>query len=372
MIYKLLLTLISLSIFISCADNEQNNSHLNLEETIEGYVENNFEDNEAGISVRLIQSGKSDFSYSKGLARIDGKISIDENTQFRTASITKPFTALAILKLVEDGRLTVDDKISSYLTPLPSSYSDITVEHLLTHTSGILDYITDNNDLSSLDNLTTSNVLELIDNSGLENLSFAPGTKGDYSNTGYVLLALIIEEITNTSFPLHMKEEFFDPLGMTNSFVISEDTHLGDFGENYALSYGYDLNVLGFNSLIYGANGIVSTINDLTKFTEALINHQIVKKETLALMTTTHSSIEGISDYGYGWLTSTGVYWHTGKHTGRNDYFHSGGYDGYKTLLYISHDLNFQVIILTNNGATSEQHMWRLQTEIRNYIKGEN
>lgn len=372
MSYKLLVTLFSLSILVSCAGNEQNNSHLNLEETIEGYVENNFEDNEAGISVRLIQSGKSDFSYSKGLARIDSKISIDENTQFRTASITKPFTALAILKLVEDGRLTVDDKISSYLTPLPSSYSDITVEHLLTHTSGILDYITDNNDLSSLDNLTTSTVLDLIDNSGLENLIFAPGTKGDYSNTGYVLLALIIEEITNTSFPHYMKEEFFDPLGMTNSFVISEDSHLGDFGENYALSHGYDLKVLGFNSLIYGANGIVSTVNDLARFTEALINHQIVKKETLALMTTTHSSIEGISDYGYGWLTGTGAYWHIGKHTGRNDYFHSGGYDGYKTLLYISPDLNFQVIVLTNNGATSEQHMWRLQTEIRNYIKGEN
>ncbi len=367
--YLLFLTLFTPAFLSSC--DTQNEPELTLEETIQGYVENNFDDDEAGIGVRLIQSGQPHITYSKGLARIDQQISIDENTQFRTGSISKPITALAILKLVQEDKLNLTDTINEYLSPLPSSYENITIEHLLTHTSGILDYITDNNNVLALDNLTTSQVLELFDSVGLANLNFTPGSKGEYSNTGYVLLALIIEKITNTSYPQYIKQVIFDPLQMTNSFVISENAHLGDFGENYALSYGISLKVLGFNSLIYGASGVVSTINDLTLFTEALINHQIVNKETLDLMTTTHSSIEAMSDYGYGWLTSTGNYWHSGKHTGPNDYFHSGGFDGYKTLLYINPDMDYQVIILTNNGVTSERHMWRLQTTIRNYINGE-
>ncbi|NQZ78067.1 MAG: beta-lactamase family protein [Ekhidna sp.] len=205
-------------------------------------------------------------------------------------------------------------------------------------------------------------------NSGFQNLEFEPGTMGRYSNTGYVLLALILERVTSETLPDYLQENIFLPAGMTNTFVISEEKHLNDAGENYALSLGNSLNVLGFNSLIYGASGVASSSNDLTRFVQSLLEYRIVSQETLDLMIQTQGSVPNIeTDYGLGWLTGTGNFWHTGRITSPNDFWHSGGFDGYRTVLSINPDLNLQIIVLTNGGRETEEHMWKVVELVRKH-----
>ncbi|WP_411031843.1 serine hydrolase domain-containing protein [Spongiimicrobium sp. 3-5] len=341
----------------------------NLPTQLTQYLDENQSDTDPGLSILIKHQGTVLYQHNKGLARLQGNHQIHEHTGFRIASITKPFTAIAIMQLVEQNLISLDDTLLEILPELPSSFENITISHLLSHRSGLLDYIDDNDDLSTLDGLTVSQIPLIIPGSGLNNLLFEPGTDSEYSNTAYVFLALIIEKITGMSYPNFMKTSIFDPVGMPNSFVISENAHLGDLNNDYALSFGNSIKVLGFDSLIYGANGIVSSTHDLGLFVEALLDYTIISEESLNLMITVQSSLEGIADYGFGWMTGTGQYEHTGVFTDPNDFWHTGGFDGYRSILSINPDLDLQVILLTNNGDDGQQKMFDIFRLTRAYLK---
>ncbi len=366
--FKHTLFLFVLALLFAC-NNEDEVNPTSLTTQIDYYLEQNQSASGPGLSILIKHEGTIVYERSKGLARMVDSQVINGDTQFRIGSITKPITAIAIMKLVEENKLELTDKLLTFLPTLPSNFSEITIEHLLTHRAGLRDYIDDNSDLSTLNNLPTSAVLNLIDGSGLESLKFEPGTAGDYSNTGYVFLALIIEEVTGISYPEFLSKEIFRAIEMSNTFVISESEHLGDNGGNYALSFGTNLNVLGFNSLIYGAGGVASTANDMMRFTDALLNYEIITKETLDRMTQTYSSIPEYGDYGLGWFTGTGNYWHSGKYSSTNDYWHLGGFDGYRTVLSINPDLDLQVVILSNNGQASQDLFLEILRMTRIYFK---
>ncbi len=359
---------ISLIVFTSCSEDEENKP-ATLSTKIDLYLEQNQPTDQPGLSIAIQKNGEVVYRGNRGLAHIAGSVSIGSDTQFRLASVSKPMTAIAIMKLVEANKLSLSDKLLDYLPTLPQNFSEITIEHLLSHRSGLLDFIDDNSDLNSLNNLTTAQALNIIEGSGLENLLFAPGTSGEYSNTGYVFLALIIEEVSGMSYPDYLQRELFVPAQMSNTFVISENGHLGDFGEDYALSFGNSLNVLGFNSLICGSSGVASTTNDLTRFTQALLNNEFISKASLDQMTETRGSIPGLSDNGLGWFTSTGNYWHTGKYTEEKDFWHTGGFDGYRTVLLINPDSDLQIVILTNGGEDTEKRAFDIIEITRNYYK---
>ena len=366
------LLLILLILTFACNDDEEPvvETPTTLEGQMDQYLERYQANDQPGLSIAVRKDDQIVYQGNAGMARFDINQSINSNTQFRIGSISKPITALAIMQLVEEGRLDLEDKLLSFYPELPRSFEAITIKHLLSHRSGMLDYIDDNTDLSSLNDLPTSEVLNFFNGSGLENLNFEPGTMGRYSNTGYVLLALIVEKITEVTFPEYLNQALFNPLGMRNTFVISEQEHLGDYGENYALSFGRNIKVKGFNSLIYGASGIVSTTSDLMKFVQALLDYQIVTKESLDLMTQTQGSVPDIeTDYGLGWLTGTGSYWHTGRLTDPNDFWHSGGFDGYQTVLSINPDLDLEVLVLSNGGNDTKERMWDILELARNYYK---
>lgn len=359
-------------LFNSCSGDEavMAPTPTSLEGKINQFLELKQSENSPGLSIAVRKEGQLTYQGNKGIARFQDSRPINSNTQFRIGSITKPMTAVAIMQLRGQGLIHLDDKLLSFYPELPQTFEEITVEHLLSHRSGLLDYIEDNTNLSSLDNLPTSVVLDFFDGSGLENLNFTPGTAGRYSNTGYVFLALIIEKVSGMSYPDYLDEYIFQRSGMVNSFVISEHEHLGDNGENYALSFGTERDVLGFNSLIYGASGVVSTANDLLLFVDALLNNQLIDEESLDLMTQTVGSLPNIeTDYGLGWLTGTGSYWHTGFITDPNDYWHSGGFDGYQTVLSINPTLDFEVIVLSNGGADTTEKMWSILEIVRNHFK---
>lgn len=361
-------------LFASCSDNEEAPAPapISLEGEINQFLAVQQSANSPGLSIAIRKGGQLVYQANKGIARLEGNKPIDSNTQFRIGSITKPMTAIAIMQLKEQGLIGLDDKLLSFYPELPNSFENISINHLLSHRSGLLDYIDDNTNVLALDNLNMQDALAFISdpNSGFENLNFQPGTMGRYSNTGYVLLALIIEKVSGMSYPEYLARNIFQPSGMTSSFVISEHEHLGDHGDNYALSFGTNINVLGFNSLIYGASGVVSTSDDMLLFINALLSNQLISQGSLNLMTQTVGSLPNIeTDYGLGWLTGTGDYWHTGFITGPNDYWHSGGFDGYRTVLLVNPDKGFEVVILSNGGETTKEKLWSILEIVKKHYK---
>ena len=376
---NLCVAMLVLSIFSlqSCSSDDSENNIVigpDLQTTIDNYLESEQSPTQPGMSILVRKDGNVVYKGNKGMARISDMHSINGNTGFRIGSITKPFTALGIMMLIEQNQISLDDHLVGIVPGLPLAYENITIGHLLSHQAGLLDFIDDNTDLTSLDGMTTTQIIESIPNSGLDNLLFEPGASAEYSNTGYVFLALVIEEISGMSYPSFMKTNIFDKIGMNNSFVIHENQHLGDLNNNFALNYATDIKVKGFDSLIYGSSGIVSSIHDLNLFVEALLSNEIVSQESLELMIQPLSSIDWLGDYGLGWITGTGTdYWHQQANlTDSNDFWHIGGFDGYRTILSINPDLKLEVIILTNNGDTSQEHSNQILRLVRKYYKANN
>ena len=358
-------------LFFSCAndDPEPTDPTLTLQEKVDQYLNAHQSENSAGLSIAVRKDGIVTYRGNRGIAIANGAQPIGNDTQFRLGSISKPLTAIAIMKLVEEDRLNLSDRIMGLVPNLPESYAAITIEQLLSHRSGLLDYLDDIDDKRSLNNVKTSEVPGLLDGSGLERLQFAPGTSGDYSNTGYVLLALVIEELTGQTYPEYLAEVIFEPAGMIDSWVISEHEHMGDHGADYALSFGTTRNVFNFNSLIYGASGVVGSTNDLMRFASALLNGDIISMSSLQQMTTVRGPLPGIADYGLGWFSGSGNYWHTNFISDANDFFHTGGNDGYRTVLSFNPDLDLQIAILTNGGDTTQELMWGVMTLVREHYK---
>ena len=367
--------IIILSISWSCSDRNEDEPEISIsiESKINRYLELNQSAEQPGLSIAVRKDNQIVYQGNLGLARINGQIAINSDTQFRIGSISKPITALAIMQLIEANQLSLEDKLVSFYPELPSSFANITVRHLLSHRSGLLDYIDDNTNVTSLNDLNMQEALDFISspNSGFQNLEYEPGSDGSYSNTGYVLLALIVEKVSGMSLPDYLAQHIFQPAGMTDTFVISENEHLGDNGNNYALSFGTNIDVLGFNSLIYGASGVVSSTSDMMKFIEALLSNEFIDSSSLQLMTQTQGLVRDLeTDYALGWFTGTGNYWHTGYLTDPNDFWHVGGFDGYQTILSINPDLNLEVIVLTNNGTDTREKAWDILELVRNHYKG--
>lgn len=338
-----------------------------ISESIDTYLAANQSATEPGISVLIRKNGELVYINGKGLADAQTGGMISEKTGFRVASVTKPFTALAIMKLVENGQLELQNTIADFIPDAPIGYRNITVFQLLTHQSGIPDYINDTDTVSQLHNLTSQQFITLAIDNGDDELEFVPGSRAQYSNTGYVILANIIEQVTGLSFPDYMYMEFFVPLGMQNSYIISEYRNMGDFGEDAALSLAETTNVFAigrenetFNALMYGSSGLVSSVEDINLFLQALADGIVVSSDTLTQMIQPQSVLDDIGAYGIGWITETGQYNNSGKYTSNGDYWHSGGYGGYRSILSVSPVNGLEVVVLTNGGDATQEHTWNI------------
>jgi CubicO group peptidase (beta-lactamase class C family) len=316
-----------------------------LVETLDTYLNNIIADNEPGMAILVIQHDAVIYSGSKGMANIPSNTIITNDIGFRIASISKTFTALAIMKLYEQELIQLNDSILKYLPELPSSWQHITIHHLLSHQSGIAQYENHPDATIWADGQTNDDVLNFYISH--PELKFEAGSKGEYSNAGYHLLAEIIFKAVGIRYEDYMDEYFFEPLSMNNSYVSDETTSTR---VNDALNFAQYTTFKGKNNFTNGANGIVSSINDLTLFISALLNNQIVQKETFDLMIQHHtlamSSIGG-ANYGYGWILSP---------SGIDSFSHTGGHDGFRTWLLINRELNLQIIVLGNGGERTGDH----------------
>ncbi|MEM5564620.1 serine hydrolase [Psychroserpens sp. AS72] len=306
-------------------------------------------------NILVYEKGEVIFKSSNGLRSINPIDSLDLDSQFRLASVSKQFTGMAIMKLKEAGKLEYDQKVNTILTDFP--YDNITVRQLLYHISGLTDYerIIDQNfvkeDSTKQYILGNDEILKVFYRVDPE-LDFQPGEKWEYSNTGYLVLASIVEKISGQHFRDFLKEQITDPIGMANTtlynYQIDADPKMPNrvFGYRKALNQK-DLIINDYNIVndVRGDGGIYSTVEDLYKWNMALANHTIISKEYLDEAWESGKTNDGeYTGYGFGWFLE----YNPGEPRVIN---HSGGWFGFVTFLHNEVDAKSGFIILTNDSG---------------------
>ena len=269
-----------------------------------------------GASVLVLRDGMPVVSKAYGLANVEERVPATAHTNYRLASVTKQFTAASILLLAESGRLTLDDPIRKWLPSLPEAAAPMTIRHLLMHTSGLIDY-----EEAMPDGLTAqlhdADVLSILEKQN--RTYFEPGSKYLYSNSGYSLLATIVERASGQRFPAFLREHIFQPLGMSGTVAfeegVSKVAHRA-FGYT-ASSSGWSRTDQSLTSAVLGDGGVYSSIDDLAKWDAALYDDRLLRKESraLAFAPATHTDNPSI-DYGFGWRITGETLWHSGETVG--------------------------------------------------------
>lgn len=269
-----------------------------------------------GLSLAVVHGGKVVKTKGYGLANIELNVHATPNTVYQLQSITKSFVASGILLLVEDGKLGLDDRITSYLGGLPQTWSGVTVRHLLTHTSGIPNFVSDQGSGKEIVAFAqkASSSEEIIGWAAGRPLRFVPGEARRYSNTGYHLLGMIIEKVSGKPWGQFLQERIFAPLDMTSTRVYSALDLIPNRASGYIRFGSVPQNGLWMTPAIMesAAGGLVSTVQDMARWEIALEAARILKPSTLARMEEpiklTNGSIVQGSDgtrYGLGWELQT-------------------------------------------------------------------
>jgi len=268
-------------------------------------------------SVLVAKDGKILLAKGYGLANAEHEIPNTPETKFRLGSITKQFTATAILILQDQGKLKVADLIGKYLSDAPKAWEKVTIHHLLTHTSGIPSYT---DDASYMKSMTKPETVEsMIARFKDKPLAFEPGSKFHYDNSGYFLLGAIIDKVSGKPYEAFLKEAIFEPLGMTNTGYDRHATVLPKRASGYdRLGDGLvNAPYLDMNQP-YAAGSLYSTVGDLFKWDRALKVGKPVSKAAMAAMFTPFKD-----NYAYGWAV--------GDHKGHKQIGHGGGINGFAT-----------------------------------------
>ncbi len=290
-----------------------------------------------GLALMVVEDGKATRAQGYGMANLELSVPVTPETVFEIGSVTKQFTAGGIMLLAQDGKLSVDDKITKHLKNVPDSWTNITIRHLLTHTSGIKNY-TPLDGFELRRHLTQNQFIQLM---GKQPMDFAPGEKFKYCNSGFNLLGFIIENVSGKKYWEFMSERIFTPLGMTNT----TDRTPGHVIRNRASGYeqtnhihinrDYDL------TDIFSAGAIVSTVGDLAKWDAALDGDKLFTPATKEQMWTAVKLNDGKPyQYGFGWFLDSVE--------GHKNIGHSGSTSGFSASNQRFPDDKLVVIILTN------------------------
>lgn len=268
-----------------------------------------------------------------GLASQEQSKELTPETAFYLASVSKQFTTTGIMILKERGQLSYDDRLSKFFPDFASFGKDVTVRQMMTHTSGIPDHY----GLGAYKpGLTNADVFDLLNQQ--EKLDFSSGEKYSYSNGGYVLLAMIIEQVSGQPLHVFMKENIFDPLQMSSTLVYDESKP--DVNPR-ALGHWPSGDLNDYEILTTGAGGMYSNVDDLHKWHLGLLNNQIISQASLQEAYTPTPLNDGEkSNYGYGW----------GVDPEKNTVQHSGGLNGFRTFIKRFLDTGEVYIMLTNYG----------------------
>jgi CubicO group peptidase (beta-lactamase class C family) len=251
-----------------------------------------------GVSLLVNKDGQIVLAKGYGLANVEHQVAVKPETVFQSGSVGKQFAATAVMMLVEEGKLGLDDKLTKYLTNLPASWANIRVRHLLTHTSGLGDYPSDFN---LRQDYTEDELLARITSTPL---AFQPGEKWSYSNLGYATLGILIGKVTGKFYGEFLHERIFKPLGMTTARIISEADIITNRAAGYRLVdhqlKNQDWVSPTMNSTADGS--LYLTVYDLAKWDAALYTDKLIKRADLDQMWTPVTLNSGKTHpYGFGW-----------------------------------------------------------------------
>jgi len=301
-----------------------------------------------GAAVIVTKDGETLFEKAYGMADLELGVPLRPDMVFRLGSITKQFTAVAILMLAEEGKLSLQDPIEKHLPGYPTQGHTITIEHLLTHTSGIQSY-TDIPGWMTSRILSPMTVQELVDGFKREPMQFAPGERYAYNNSAYVLLGAIVEKASGRTYEAFVTERIFQPLGMTASYYGSTERIIPRRAPGYTQEGDQPRNARYLSmTQPYAAGSLLSTVADLARWDAALYTEKLLKKASLEKAWTPYVLRGGRSTrYGYGWGVST--------LRGRRVIDHGGGIFGFATFALRLPDERIYVAVLCNTDRPSTQ-----------------
>jgi CubicO group peptidase (beta-lactamase class C family) len=269
-----------------------------------------------GASLLVISNGVPVVRRAWGFADLENHVAATPHTNYRLASVTKQFTAAAILLLAEDGRLSLGDHIRKWLPSLAAAVDSVTIEHLLTHTSGMIAY-EDVMTAGSTRQVHDVDVLHLLESQ--DSTYFTPGKDYRYSNTGYALLALIVERASGRSFAAFLRERIFTPLRMSNTVAFEDGiSTVSNRAFGYTVKDGaWTRRDQSSTSAVLGDGGIYSSIDDLAKWDAALYDSRLLSDASRRLAFAPHTPTDDPNvSYGFGWRISGEIVWHSGETSG--------------------------------------------------------
>lgn len=326
-------------VLVSCSGNSINDVRVTPpqendavhKDTFEAKLDQYMSKNFSG-SVLLVKDNKVIFSKGYNMADYNYNLPNGPDTVHQIGSLTKAFTAAAVLQLGEAGKLSVDDPVDTYIKDYPNP--EVTLYHLLTHTSGIPNYTNFPDFLNSI-NVKTS-VNELIAKFKDKPLEFDPGSRFAYSNSGYVLLGAVIEQVSGQTYSDYLNEHIFTPLGMKRSGYLTKGNIQADISVGYSfLTPDNAQTALPIDMTVpYSAGGIYSTVQDLYKWLLGLENGTIISKASWEAMRTPE-----LSDYALGWAVPGS------KET---IYTHNGAINGFSSEIWRDMSQGTAVILLSN------------------------
>lgn len=314
----------------------------------------------AGVSVAVIKGRDTILAKGYGLADIENEVPATAKTVYRIGSITKQFTSAAIMRLVDDGKLSLDDTLGKLLPGATPAWRGVTLRRLLNHTSGIRSYtaIGPRWQRRWREDMSPDTIVGLVRD---DTLDFRPGAQWRYNNTGYVLLGMIIERAAGKPYATYLEEQFYRPLALSQTYYCSQRPIIKHRAQGYERAERQLLNAEYLSmTQPFSAGALCSTVGDLVAWQRALVGGRVVRPASYAAMTKPESLIDGKPlTYGYGLGVST-----LAKH---RKVSHGGGINGFITDLAYYPDDTLHVVVLAN---TSPSNPGRLTDQIARVALG--
>lgn len=357
-------------LFLACDSKVTSNS--TKRQAIDSLINYCFQNELFNGTILILSNGE--IIYERALGYTDYKCDshLQLNSVFSLASVSKTFTAASIMMLKERGQVSYEDNLSKYFPNFPNG-DDITIYHLLTHTSGLVNYLeyggifrVDGKPEDFQDNVTNQKAFEYL--KSVETLRFAPGERREYSNSGYLILSLIVEKVSGKPFHEFMQKEIFNPLKMDNSYVASNpELNIKNRASGFTDYKIHDDD----NLLTSGGGGVFSTVYDLLKWDIALkegtiISHKTVedafKIPTLNNGKPYKTANDTTFSYGFGWVFR--------MNDNDSIAFHDGGLNACTSMFYRDLKEGYTIIILSNKG--SNLPIYSIHNELIKIMNGEN
>jgi CubicO group peptidase (beta-lactamase class C family) len=312
------------------------------EQKIDAILSEYNSDSKPGASVLVLKNNKIVFQKGYGVKELSNFEKIDPFTNFRLASVTKQFTAMSILLLAKNNKISLEDPLTKYFSSFPAYGKKIKIKHLLTHSSGLIDY----EDLmlaTQQKQLHDTNCLQLMYIA--DSLYFPAGTNYKYSNTGYAILALIVEKVSGQNFATFLKENIFKPLGMKSTVAYEQGKSMVEnraYGSSFENGQWTQTDQ-NLTSAVLGDGGIYTNTVEMTKWIKALWSYTLISPEMQKNAWSRKKLDNGKTiDYGYGW--------HIEEYNNITHPYHDGSSIGFRNNILLFPDKKLMIIVLTNRN----------------------